>query len=317
MAAAVGRGRSRGIRGTRPPGVASPTINAQSPVASPPPPATVAVDPIFSPPTSTAAAANPFVTEPAPLATPAQQTPQDIAASCLNVLRNAKRRNQSECYRDCIEMLRDCLGAPENSKFWVEKCIQDVYGDIPLSQEFVQLVSTIQADKSLANSKELVAATLRSMNQEMNRLKPENPSAMSEAQGEAYAYFTVLLAEVALHITRHDGQPIKSLTVVVFKECLQMLTQPGFPDQVYQVIYHVLVRYGRTLEQNVQDVALAKGTPPDEISRELEELYDKIRGIIIHDSTSDKSRLLMLEVVERRAHQYNMPDECLQYYKTA
>jgi hypothetical protein len=58
------------------------------------------------------------------------------------------------------------------------------------------------------------------------------------------------------------------------------------PIQVYQVIYHVLVRYGRTLEQNVQDVALAKGTPPDEISRELEELYDKIRGIIIHDSTS-------------------------------
>ena len=42
----------------------------------------------------------------------------------------------------------------------------------------------------------------------------------------------VSLEQVALHITRHDGQPLKSLTSVVFKECLQILTQPGFPDQV-------------------------------------------------------------------------------------
>jgi hypothetical protein len=55
--------------------------------------------------------------------------------------------------------------------------------------------STI-ANFNFPNFFQLVAATLRSMNQEMNRLKPENPSAMSEAQGEAYAYFTVLLAEV-------------------------------------------------------------------------------------------------------------------------
>ena len=31
----------------------------------------------------------------------------------------------------------------------------------------------------------------------------------------------------------------------------------------------------------------------------------------------DKCRLLMLEVVERRAHRYNIPEESLQYYKTA
>ena len=45
---------------------------------------------------------------------------------------------------------------------------------------------------------QLVSATLRAMNQEMNRLLPENPSAMSEIQGEEYASFTVLLAEVIL-----------------------------------------------------------------------------------------------------------------------
>ena len=43
---------------------------------------------------------------------------------------------------------------------------------------------------------QLVAATLRAMNQEMLRLKPENPITMSEDQGEAYASFTVVLAEV-------------------------------------------------------------------------------------------------------------------------
>ena len=157
MAAAVGRGRSRGIRGTRPPGVASPTINSQSPVPSPPPPTIPAITPPV-------AAVNPFVTDPAPppVSTPAQQTPQDIATSCLNVLRNPKRRNQSECYRDCIEVLKNCLGAPENSKIWVEKCIQDVYGDVSLSQEFVQLLSTIQADKSIPNSKEVSSVSLYS-----------------------------------------------------------------------------------------------------------------------------------------------------------
>ena len=40
------------------------------------------------------------------------------------------------------------------------------------------------------------------------------------------------LSQVALQITRHDGQPLKSLTSVVFEQCLQILTQPGFPDQV-------------------------------------------------------------------------------------
>ena len=45
---------------------------------------------------------------------------------------------------------------------------------------------------------QLIAATLRAMNQEMIRLTPETPSTMSEEQGEAYAAFTVLLAEVCL-----------------------------------------------------------------------------------------------------------------------
>ena len=71
------------------------------------------------------------------------------------MLRNPKRRNQSDCYRDCIEVLGKCLGAPENSKVWVEKCIKDVYGDISLSQEFVQLVAAVQADQSIPNSKEV------------------------------------------------------------------------------------------------------------------------------------------------------------------
>lgn len=308
MAAAVGRGRARGIRSTRPPGDSP--INSQSPVASPPPPVVL---------TPTAPTTEPhFVTEPLPADTaPTVQTPHDIATSCLNLLRNPKRRNQLDCYRDCIEVIKNCLGAQENSKIWVEKCIQDIYGNLSLSQEFVQLISTIQADKSMATSKELVAATLRAMNQEMKRLQPENPITMSEDQGEAYASFTVVLAEVALHITRHDGQPLKSLTSVVFKECLQILTQPGFPDQVYKAIHHVLVRYGKKFEDHIYHVAQATKIPADEVSRELESLYDKIRGIIIHDSTSDKSRLLMLEIVERRAHQYVMPEECLQYYKTA
>ncbi|KAL5256395.1 hypothetical protein ACHWQZ_G011579 [Mnemiopsis leidyi] len=309
MAAAVGRGRSRGIRSTRPPGVASP-INSQSPAPSPPlPPAATVAPPV-----------NPFVTEPTPAAAtnpPHTTTPQDIATSCLNLLRNPKRRNQSDCYRDCIEVLSKCLGAPENSKFWVEKCIQEVRGDILLSQEFVQLVATVQADQSIPNSKELVSATLRAMNQEMTRLLPENPSAMSEVQGEEYASFTVLLAEVALHVTRFDGQPIKSLTSVVFKDCLHVLAQPGFPDQVYSSLHHVLKRYGKTLEDYLHSVAAGKNIPPQETAREIENLYDKIRGIIIHDSTSDKSRLLMLEAVERRAYQYNIPEECLQYYRAA
>ena len=43
---------------------------------------------------------------------------------------------------------------------------------------------------------QLVKETLRAMNQEMKRLQPENPITMSEDQGEAYASFTVVLAEV-------------------------------------------------------------------------------------------------------------------------
>ena len=48
----------------------------------------------------------------------------------------------------------------------------------------------------------------------------------------------------------------------------------------------MLVRYGKTFEDNIQDVAQVKKIPSDEISRQLEDLYDKIRGIIIHDSSS-------------------------------
>ena len=56
--------------------------------------------------------------------------------------------------------------------------------------------------------------------------------------------------------------------------------------QVYKAIHHVLVRYGKKFEDHIYHVAQATNIPADEVSRELESLYDKIRGIIIHDSTS-------------------------------
>ena len=58
------------------------------------------------------------------------------------------------------------------------------------------------------------------------------------------------------------------------------------PVQVYSSLHHVLLRYGKTLEDYVHSVAASKNTPPEETARAIEDLYDKIRGIIIHDSTS-------------------------------
>ena len=53
-------------------------------------------------------------------------------------------------------------------------------------------------------------------------------------------------------------------------------------SQVYEVVYHAIVRYGKDFEEHLQ--AVAKDTT--DVRARVEKLYDCFRAIVIDDATS-------------------------------
>lgn len=133
MATAVGRGRSRGIRGGRTAGVS--TIS--SPCSTPTP-----------------SEASPQISQP-DSGVSFTETPkcrvQEVANMCVRQL----REHDTDGHTECVTMLQECLISPETCSKWVEACISAVSGDFPLSHRLIQLLAFIQTSQSITNSKEV------------------------------------------------------------------------------------------------------------------------------------------------------------------
>ena len=79
---------------------------------------------------------------------------QTIAETCLDILRNPSKQTMSECYTECKAYLQEKLTAAD-IQTWLDVCIQSIYGDLTLTKEFVQLISSIQIDDTFTLKKQV------------------------------------------------------------------------------------------------------------------------------------------------------------------
>ena len=120
-------------------------------------PAQVVASPQVTAPATQHGSDNGAATAPDPFlaAATTQENKHEAAVSiCLEVLRNPSKRTNVQCYDECKRVILEKL-TESDIKPWVDVCFQRVYGDLNLTQEFVQLVASIQQDDSFALQKEV------------------------------------------------------------------------------------------------------------------------------------------------------------------
>ena len=158
MASAVGRGRSRGIKGSRPPNSetssinpqvspnhVTPTLPAEGDRFSPAPEQTPV--PAATPPTSPAS--QPSTPDQPP------NTPALVASTCMDILRNPNIRTMSECYSDCVKTIQADMNIEDDSqiKDWLESSLTELLSrqNRTLCWEFIQLLCAMQNEPSISS----------------------------------------------------------------------------------------------------------------------------------------------------------------------
>lgn len=199
-------------------------------------------------------------------------------------------------------------------KEWLDSSLTELLSrrNRTLCWEFIQLLCAMQSEPSISNDtmKKTKAVFMRILGGMIGILAPEGTG-----NGQLkYATLTTIISEVAKHFKTNAGTHIVHLAPPILS-CLKRLTLSGTDEKTLEEVYHILVRFGESLQLFLEKLGSNQASKPEEIAQDEEGLYDNIRNIIISDNTSENTRMKMLELIERRAYGYKVPEEILSYYR--